>query len=211
MRPLPLAASLALVASLPLSASADAPGCSIERVAVDANGIATFRSECRWQVAFPFVERVFLDDALMEEANPNLGEGEDLGDGRSVNVYTPGYGIADRQVTLESEREPLPSGGFRSRYRMSPRQAPLRTGRVQVAVDEGTWEISPAPGGGTLVRYEMRHDPGGNLAPWVVRRFQAPGIARSLDELRLAAERLSAATPAVASAPPTASGGGTGQ
>jgi hypothetical protein len=179
-------------------------GCTVERVSVDANGVGTFVSTCRWSVDFAAVERVFSDDELMAEANSNLGPGEDLGDGRSVNVYTPGFGLADRQVTLESEREALPAGGFRSRYWKSTRQAPLAAGRVEVAIDEGTWTIAPAPGGGTRIHYEMRHDPGGNLAPWLVRRFQAPGIERSLDELRTAAERLAArATPAVASAPLT--------
>jgi hypothetical protein len=199
----------ALLSALPCTALADAGGasargCQVRQVAIAEDGVATFLSECRWQVAFDFVARAFGDKQLMEDANSNLGEGEDLGDGRRVNVYTPGFGIAHRQVTLESAREPLPGGGFRSRYWKSARQAPLAPGRVEARIDEGTWEIAPAPGGGTLIRYEMRHDPGGDLAPWLVRRFQAPGIARSLDELRGAAERLAGgATPEVASAPPT--------
>lgn len=201
----------ALILALPLSARADADaratGCEVRQVAVAADGVGTFLSECRWDVAFEFVERAFSDEKLMEDANANLGDGERLGDGRKVNVYTQGYGIADRQVTLESERTPLPGGGLRSRYWKSARQAPLAAGRVEVLVDEGTWEIAPAPGGGTRIRYEMRHDPGGGLAPWLVRRFQTPGIARSLDALRLAAEKLAArTTPAVASAPPTDEG-----
>jgi hypothetical protein len=205
----PRAAALLLLVSLATSAraAADAQGCTVRRAAVDASGIATFVSECEWRIGFAFVERVFSDDELMAEANSNLGEGQDLGDGRSVNVYTPGRGVSDRQVTLENAREPLPGGGFRSRYWKSARQAPLAAGRVEVAIDEGVWEIAPAPGGGTRIRYEMRHDPGGSLAPWLVRRFQAPGIERSLDELRIAAERLAArATPSVASGPLTAAG-----
>ena len=201
-----LLSALASALVLPSQAGADAQGCTVQRIAVDEDGVGRFLSECTWRVGFAFVERVFFDDELMAEANSNLGEGECLGDGREVNVYTPGFGITDRQVTLESEREPLPGGGFRSRYWKSARQAPLAAGRVEVAIDEGVWEIAPAPGGGTRVRFEMRHDPGGNLAPWLVRRFQAPGIERSLDELRVAAERQARATPAVASAPPTASG-----
>jgi hypothetical protein len=180
-------------------------GCVVRRTAVDASGVGTFVSECSWDVAFEFVARAFSDDELMRGANSNLGEGEDLGDGRRISTYSH-FGVADRQVTLESAREELPTGGFRSRYWMSPRQAPLVPGRVQVRVDEGAWEIEPAPGGGTRVRFEMRHDAGGNLSPWLVRKFQAPGIARSLAELRSAAEKLAArssATPAVASAPPT--------
>ena len=204
MRDLIIALLPLALASAALANEASSPGCSVRRTAVDAEGVGTFTSECDWAVPFEFVARAFSDDELMQEANSNLGEGRDLGDGRRISTYSH-FGVADRQVTLEGAREDLPGGGFRSRYWMSPRQAPLARGRVQVRVDEGTWEIAPAPGGGTRVRFEMRHDAGGNLSPWLVRTFQAPGIARSLDELRAAAEKLAArgATPAVASAPPT--------
>ncbi|MBM4385960.1 MAG: hypothetical protein FJ091_21655 [Deltaproteobacteria bacterium] len=199
-----ITALLFVVAPAALGNEASSPGCSVRRTAVDGEGVGTFSSECRWSVPFEFVARAFSDDELMRETNSNLGEGQDLGDGRRISTYTH-FAVADRQVTLEGAREDLPDGGFRPRYWMSPRQAPLAAGRVQVRVDEGTWEIAPAPGGGTHVRFEMRHDAGGNLSPWIVRKFQAPAIARSLDELRTAAEKLAAraATPAVASAPPT--------
>jgi hypothetical protein len=204
MRPLITVLLSLTLADAGLADEARAAGCVVRRTAVDASGVGTFVSECDWAVAFEFVARAFSDDELMREANSNLGEGEDLGDGRRISTYSH-FGVADRQVTLESAREELPTGGFRSRYWMSPRQAPLAPGRVQVRVDEGMWEIAPAPGRGTRVRFEMRHDAGGNLSPWLVRKFQAPGIARSLHELRGAAEMLAArgATPAVASTPPT--------
>ena len=197
----PLLAALPALASEP---EASAPGCTVVRTATDAEGVGTFVSECRWTVAFEFVERVFTEDDLLEDANSNLGDGVDLGDGRSITVHTPGFPIADRQSTLESQREPLPGGGFRSRYWQSARQAQLEPGRVQVRIDEGTWEIRPVEGGGTALHYEMRYDAGGNLAPWVVRRFQAKGIASSLDEMRRAAEALAArATPTGGEAPQT--------
>jgi hypothetical protein len=88
--------------------------------------------------------------------------------------------------------EELPDGGLRSRYWRSARQEPLEPGRVQVRIDEGVWEILPDGSGGTLLRYEMRYDPGGSLEPWLVRRLQAPGIERSLVEIRDAAEALAA-------------------
>ena len=198
----PLLAALPALASEP---EASAPGCTVVRTATDAEGVGTFVSECRWTVAFEFVERVFTEDDLLEDANSNLGDGVDLGDGRSINVHTPGFPIADRQSTLEGEREPLPGGGFRSRYWQSARQAPVEPGRVQVRIDEGTWEIRPGEGGGTALRYEMRYDAGGNLAPWVVRRFQAKGIATSLDEMRRAAEVLAARVTPAAGEPPQTS------
>ena len=132
------------------------------------------------------------------------GQSRALPDGRVVNVQTPGWPISDRQSTLEVAHEALPGGGLRDRYRAARLQEPLGPGRVQVRIDEGTWEIRQDGAGGTLLRYEMRYDPGGNLDPWIVRRFQTPGIARSLREIRSAAEALAKqAIPATAAAAPT--------
>lgn len=205
MRPPKLAPLLLLLAAPALAGpEARTEGCTVERAATDARGIATYRSLCRWSVGHELVARALGDKQLMEASNANLGKGRTLPDGRSINVHTH-LGIADRQSTLEGEREALPGGGLRLRYWSSPRQAPLEPGRVQVLVDEGVWEILPDGAGGTQLRYEMRYDPGGNLRPWLVRRFQAAGIASSLDALRRAAESLAArATPDVAAGPPTA-------
>lgn len=195
-----------LFAALPALAEVEATseGCTVERGGEDARGVGIYVSRCRWPIPVAFVERAFSDEDLMQESNENLGEGHDLGDGRSVNVHTH-FGVADRQSTLEGAREPLPGGGARHRYWASPRQAPLVPGRVQVLVDEGVWEIAPDGTGATRLLYEMRYDPGGNLRPWLIKRFQAAGIARSLDALRRTAEALAArATPIAASRPPTA-------
>ncbi len=59
---------------------------------------------------------------------------------------------------------------------------------LQIPLDEGWWEIRPDGVGGTRLRYAVRYDAGGNLKPWIVRRFQKAGINRSMEEIRLAAE-----------------------
>jgi hypothetical protein len=202
--PLVLALALSLAAAgSRADVEAESEGCSVERAAEDAQGVGSYVSRCHWRLPPDVVQRAFGDKRLMEATNENLGEGRDLGDGRFINVHTH-FGMADRQSTLESAREPLPGGGMRHRYWAAARQAPLEPGRVQVLVDEGVWEIAPDGAGGTRLVYWMRYDPGGNLKPWVIRRFQAAGIAHSLDALRRSAEMLAArATPVVASGPPT--------
>lgn len=205
MRP-PSPALVLLLCAAPALAepAATSPGCTVERTGEDARGIGTYVSECRWAIRAEHVARALGDRDLMEASNENLGDVVDLGDGRTVNVHTH-FGVADRQSTIEGASERLPGGGLRQRYWSSSRQAPLEPGRVQVLVDEGVWEIVPDGAGGTHLRFEMRYDPGGNLKPWLIRRFQAAGIASSLDALRRSAEKLAErATPGVASAPPTA-------
>lgn len=199
---LTLAVVLVLAAPALADVGATSEGCSVERTGEDARGVGVYVSRCHWPLPFEIVERAFSDDDLMEASNENLAEARDLGDGRSVNVHTH-FGVADRQSTLEGVREPLPGGGVRHRYWASPRQAPLEPGRVQVLVDEGVWDITPDGAGGTRVLFEMRYDPGGNLKPWLIRRFQAAGIASSLESLRRSAAALAerATPPDVASAP----------
>ncbi len=199
----------AVIFSLAASAAAaeegrSSGGCVVRRTTVDAEGIGTFHSECRWPIAHELVQRVFQNRELLASENSSLAESRELPDGRVVNVHSVGFPIADRQVTLESVSETLPDGGLRDRYWKSERQEPLAKGRVQVRIDEGVWEIRPDGAGGTLLTYEMRYDPGGNLEPWLVRRFQTAGIERSLAELRVGAERLAAkATPGTGAGAPT--------
>ena len=182
---------LAALAAPPALADASSreSGCSVERTAVDAEGVGTFVSECHWTVSHALVRRIFTNRELLDSANPTLSS-RALPDGRVLNVHSPGFPIADRQVTIETVYEELPDGGLRGRYGRSARQEPLEPGRVQVRIDEGVWEIRPDGSGGTLLRYEMRYDPGGSLEPWLVRSLQAPGIERSLVEIRDAAEAL---------------------
>lgn len=204
MRPPALVLALFFAAAAQADVEATSEGCTVARTSEDARGVGTYLSECHWPLAVELVVRAFSDRRLMEASNPNLGEMRDLGDGRSMSVHTH-FGVADRQSTVEGMSEPLPGGGLLQRYRSAARQAPLAPGRVQVLVDEGVWEIAPDGAGGTKLRFEMRYDPGGNLRPWLIRRFQAAGIADSLEALRRSAESLAVrATPTVAAGPPTA-------
>lgn len=194
---MPLRKLLSTISLATLAASGSfaegAPGCEVRLESVDASQVPTFRGECRWSVAPAFVATVLTDPALLAASSSSLEESRRLPDGRILNVQKTGWPLDDRQSTLEVTDVPLPGGGVRRRFHLASAQEPTSEGRVQVAVDEGSWEIRPAPGGGTELALVLRYEPGGNLPPDLVQRMSPSRIARGLDELRIAAEALARA------------------
>ena len=162
-------------------------GCRVRTAEVDERGVATVEARCAWDVAPASVLAILRDPARLGAALDALGECRSLADGRVLQVHTVGWPIDDRQVTLDWREEPLDSGGARFVYGRSARQEPLVEGRVAIAVDEGSWEVSESAAGGTTLVYTSRYDAGGALESFLVRRFQREGIATSLAELRAAA------------------------
>jgi len=198
-------ASLAALA-LPSSGFADAevPGCTVKLTAVDARNVPSFRGECEWSIAPFWVTAVLTDPVRLDESSSMLEDSRVLPDGRIVNLQKTGWPFEDRQSTVAVKDEPLPNGGVRRSYRLADEQAPVAKGAVQVAVDEGSWEIVGSPNG-TRVILEMSYEPGGNLPTRIAQSMSPKYIARGLDELRLSAEKLareSASLPAVASGAP---------
>lgn len=104
-------------------------------------------------------------------------------------------------MTVDWREQALADGGTRFSYARSRRQEPLAEGRVQIEIDEGWWEVRGGASGGATLAYSSHYDAGANLQRFIARPFLDEGIARSLRELREAAE-LEASTPDVAAAPP---------
>jgi hypothetical protein len=194
----------ALGAAAARADEASVPGCTVKLASVDARNVPTFRGECVWSVAPAWVAAVLTDPVRLEQSSSALERSERLADGRIVNLQKTGWPFEDRQSTVEVSDEPLANGGVRRRFRLSSEQAPLADGAVQVAVDEGTWEVAAHPNG-TRVVLEMSYEPGGNLPTRIVHSMSPKYIAKGLDELRIGAEKLareSSALPSVASGPP---------
>lgn len=200
-----VAAALALANSLPASADdASLGGCVVKLASVDAQNVPTFRGECVWSVAPASVAAVLTDPQRLDAASELLIASERLADGRIVNVQKTRWPFEDRQSTIEVRDEPLPDGGLRRRYRLADTQATPREGAVQVAVDEGSYEIVASEQGTHLVLV-MRYEPGGNLPTRIVQSLSPKYIAQGLDELRAGAEQFARANPAppsVAAGPP---------
>jgi hypothetical protein len=197
-------AGVALAAAPAFADDASVPGCTVKLASVSAQNVPTFRGECVWSVAPAWVSAVLVDSERLGTRSTLLKASERLKDGRIVNLQKTGWPFEDRQSTIEVNDEPLPGGGVRRRYRLAPEQAPLAEGAVQVAVDEGQWEVVAHPNG-TRVVLEMSYEPGGNLPTRVVQSMSPKYIAKGLDELRVNAEKLArtnVALPNVASGPP---------
>ena len=158
-------------------------GCRVRTTQVDARGMATVAADCHRQRAPEAVLGVLRDPAKLASALSSLGECKRLPGGRVLQVHTVGWPLDDRQITLDWRETALPDGGVRFDYARSAQQEPLGKGRVAILEDEGFWEIRGDGAGGTKLAYSSRYDAGGNLKPWVVRRFQKDGIATSLEEL----------------------------
>jgi carbon monoxide dehydrogenase subunit G len=184
---------LALAAASPALAEAsddadiERAGCRVRTSEIDAQGRARVEAHCEWSVAPDAVLALLRDPAAMEAALSTLAECRALGGGRVLQVHSMGWPLDDRQVVLDWRERALADGGVRFDYALSAQQEPLGEGRVQILADDGFWEIRGDGSGGTRLAYSSRYDAGGNLKPFVVRRFQKDGIASSLEELLAAA------------------------
>lgn len=196
MRPGGLVLVGALVLGSAAASADDRLGC-VTRLSEDgARGVAGASADCRWALPYSRVAAVVQDQEAIDAVLSSVAESRVLPDGRVLQVHTLGFGIADRQVTLDLRVRELPGPGIRVDFRRAGSQEPLVRGRVAIAVDEGFWQVTPDGPEHTRLRYRVRYDPGGRLEPWLLRRFMRAGVTRSLEEVRRAAER-----PSVAAAP----------
>jgi hypothetical protein len=164
----------------------DRAGCRVRTERVDGRGVATVAADCQWPVASEALVAALRDPEKLGEVLSSLVECRRLPDGRVLQVHSVGWPLEDRQVTLDWREEPLAGGGVRIDVHRANRQEPLSDGRVAILESESHWEIRPDGAGGTRLTYRSRYDAGGNLKPWLVRRFQKNGVAASLEELRIA-------------------------
>jgi Polyketide cyclase / dehydrase and lipid transport len=161
-------------------------GCRVRTENIDERGVATVAAECHWAVATEAVLATLRNPGKLGEALSSLAECRRLPDGRVLQVHAVGWPLEDRQVTLEWREAALEGGGLRIHVQRAELQEPLVAGRSAILESEGRWEIHPDGAGGTRLSYQSRYDAGGNLKPWLVRRFQKDGVATSLEELRSA-------------------------
>ena len=64
-----------------------------------------------------------------------------------------------------------------------PHALPLRPGYVRMPIIEGRWSLR-AGDGATLVEYQQRVDPGGDLPQWLADRLAPSQIRRTLEALQ---------------------------
>jgi hypothetical protein len=175
--------------------------CRIRTVGVAEDGVATIEAHCSWAVKPEWLIAILRDPARLAAALSTLIECRAVPGGR-VEVHSVGWPIADRQVTLDWREHALPDGGSRFVYSRAKRQEPLAARRIQIEIDEGWWEVRRVADGSAALVYSSRYDAGANLDPLLARPFLHDGIARSLRELRSAAEAFGRQAVAVGTGPP---------
>lgn len=154
----------------------------------DAEQPSAVSAECRWPIPHERIAELLRGQAQIASVLSSVSESRALADGRFLQVHAVGWGIADRQITLRFEAHALEDGGLHLDFEPAATQEPLSEGRVQVDADEGWWQVRPDGRGGTHLRYQLRYEAGGNLKPWMARRFQTAGVAQALAELLAAAQ-----------------------
>jgi len=89
------------------------------------------------------------------------------------------------QVTVDERVAPDGSGSFRNHWVAQPNAYPRRQGAVRVVRNEGTWHITPLPGGRSHVSYRFMLDPGG----WIPSFAMEIGHKRAVEGAFHAVER----------------------
>jgi hypothetical protein len=156
-------------------------GCEISVGDRDHRGTDKVIADCVWPVK-PEAVIAVVGKPETHAFLSSVEESTRLPDGRVLQVHAAS-GISDRQITLDFTNMPLPNGGFRTEWRGSAKQEPLRDGLVAAEVDDGAWEVH-AEGSGSRVVYELRYNAGGSVPEWVVRAFQKTGVGELVEEMR---------------------------
>ncbi len=129
---------------------------------------------------------------------PYVSESRELGkapDG-SAFVYTklqlPFVAARDyiSRVVLDEGVQPDGSGVFRQRWWAVPNHIPSRVGIVRLKVNEGSWHVTPRPGGKSWAVYKFAVDPGGNIPSFAANMGNKTGVTDTFKAVEKEARRL---------------------
>lgn len=94
------------------------------------------------------------------------------------------FGIADREVLLWMEQQPVDEGVRFSWTTASELPLDLRSGSVRTPRNEGFWEVAAREGGGTRVVHEIALDAGGAIPRWIVNLVRTRSFVRIMTDVR---------------------------
>lgn len=162
-------------------------GCVITVGDRDARGTDKLIATCTWDVPLAGAVAVVKEADRHDDYLSSVLESTRLPDGRVLQVHDASP-LSERQVTLSFHDEAFADGGVRVWWTRSLTQEPLKDGRVEVPLNDGSWEVHP-DGGGTKAIYTLRYDAGGSVPDWLVRNFQKSGSLKLVGEMREAARK----------------------
>jgi len=177
---------LAIAAPPGFKVSKTTTHCELSLGAPLGNGVVPMRAECHWADIAPEKVHALMAAWADHDLYFSAVSASDVlrTDGSRVWVHQVhvAKGISDREAILVMEKKPIP-GGFRYGWTLDNAGLTVATDRVAAAWDDGFWEVSAHPQGGTLAVHQLAYDPGGSVPSFLVRWFQTSGLTAVVEEL----------------------------
>lgn len=167
-------------------------GCVFYKAAdVEADGVQPLRAECDWEVDPAVLKRLLAKVEDHDMYFSGVAKCNMLSQtGRKAQTWqlheTPG--LSPREVVLDMETVDI-EGGQRFVWEKAADQSHNSGAGVEILLNQGKWEITDGPGGGSHVVYEARYLAGGRVPGLVVRWSQGSGVQRLVLELKSYAEK----------------------
>lgn len=156
------------------------------------NGVVPMRAECHWADLSPDTLHGLLAAWADHDLYFSSVETSDVvrTDGARVWVKQThvAKGISNREAILVMEKTAV-AGGARYGWTLDNGDAKPADGNVLAAWDDGFWEITAHPSGGTKAVHQLAYDPGGSVPSFLVRWFQTSGLTAVVEELEAAARK----------------------
>ena len=162
-------------------------GCVIYKGAMGETGIAGVVAKCTWDVPADKVVKAVSNVDMHDDWLSAVQSCKSLGDDRWLQVHQAS-GISDRQIVLKFSNETRADGGFRTSWTRSDPQEALVDGRIEAAVDDGYWDVTPN-GTGSTVEYGLLYGPAGKVPKWIVNGFQKGGTMDTVGQMLEAAKK----------------------
>lgn len=164
-------------------------GCAFYRSPNGASGYPTLQAECVWDDVT--VEELdghlakLGDHDLVHESVATSDVTQDLGGGSYLVHQTHvASGISDRVADLTYTRS-VSGDTITYAWEMAATQPTPGAKQVVPAKDTGFWKLTPSPGGGAVVVYNLAYEPGGSVPAFVVKAFQTSGFVQLATELHV--------------------------
>jgi hypothetical protein len=167
----------------------DVVGCDLMLGPAGSDGIVPMRAECHWpDVTVDQFVRAYGDWARHDEIFSSVSESTIVSTSGNTTVTRQVFvasGIKDREELTEGTKSDIP-GGVKFAWRKKPGDQGITSGNVEMARNEGFWEVTAHPEGGVLAVHQATIDPGGSVPGFLVRWFQTSGLTAVVTEMKAA-------------------------
>jgi len=187
-----LVVSMALAAPAGFKVTKNTDHCELSLGPALPNGVVPMRAECHWPNLAP--ERLHAlfgawgDHDLYFSSVTSSDVLRTDGSRVWVKQVHQAKGISDRECILAMEKTSI-EGGSKYAWTLDNGDLEPGKGRVEVGHDDGYWEITAHPEGGTRAVHQLAYDPGGSVPGFLVRWFQTSGLTAVVEEIEAYASK----------------------